>query len=136
MSNTVSFSHLNSTISDETCIGLTIDACIAGFASILLMIGICKFKCLMLPYLIIQMIRLIALNVIGFTIIGYIFTIDVLEGIGAGAAILILLFFISLVSGYFWKVILNTYRVIKEDDTVENIRSLNTTFADQFSNRY
>ena len=90
----------------------------------------------MLPYLIIQMIRLIALNVIGFIIIGYIFTIDALEGIGAGAAILILLFFISLVSGYFWKVILNTYRVIKEDDTVENIRSLNTTFADQFSNRY
>ena len=90
----------------------------------------------MLPYLIIQMIRLIALNVIGFIIIGYIFTIDVLEGIGAGAAILILLLFISLVSGYFWKVILNTYRVIKEDDTVEDIRSLNTTFANQFSNRY
>ena len=90
----------------------------------------------MVPYLIIQMLRLIALNVLGFTVIVYIFNIDVLEGIGAGAAILILLFFISFVSGYFWKIILNTYRVIKEDDTVEDLRSHNTTFANQFANRY
>ena len=119
-------------ITDETCIGLTIDACIAGFAAILLMIGLCKSKCLMLPYLIIQMIRLIALNVLGFTIIGYIFTINVLEGIGAGAAILILLFFISLVSGYFWKIIFTTYTVIKEEDTIDSLHTYNT----QLNSRY
>ena len=82
------------------------------------------------------MLRLIALNVLGFTIIGYIYIIDVFDGIGAGAAILILLFFISLVSGYFWNVIFTTYKLIKEDDTIEDLRSQNTTFANQFSSRY
>ena len=82
------------------------------------------------------MLRLIALNVLGFTIIGYIYTINVFDGIGAGAAILILLFFISLVSGYFWNVIFTTYKLIKEDDTIEDLRSQNTTFANQFANRY
>ena len=90
----------------------------------------------MVPYLIIQMLRLIALNVLGFIIIGYIYTIDVFDGIGAGAAILILLFFISFVSGYFWKVIFVSYKLIKEDDTIDDLRSHNTTFANQFSNRY
>ena len=127
--------HLDS-ITDDTCIGLTVDACIAGFASMLLMCGVCKWKCLMVPYLIIQMLRLIALNVLGFIIIGYIYTIDVFDGIGAGAAILILLFFISLVSGYFWKVVFVSYKLIKEDDTIDDLRSHNTTFANQFSNRY
>jgi len=98
-----------------TLVGATVEAGIYGLCCLLMMIGAaCHNRCLMLPYLILQMLMIIImiLTGVGFTILFFMLQKTVIYGIVAGGVTLV----IAILLIYFWAAVQRAYVELGNND--------------------